>query len=152
MICAVLLSCEATEGDGNATTDVPADDSKSESASAQTAPEEVLLEVMVSDFTEVDPPDDRMEVWVRGHGSWYPDMEYGVTKKGLGYFDVGEPHEGDFYFYPDGRDGTEIMIPFEMSDDMISGSTMSQTQITLYDDRIEISGQAIPDSVGELTR
>ena len=91
-----------------------------------------------------------MEVWVKGHGSWYPDVKFGSDKRALGSFPIGEPTE--FFFYPDGRNGVEIKIPFEMTNEMISGSTMSQTLVTLYDDKVEVVGQAIPGRSQEYSR
>lgn len=109
-----------------------------------------ILEVVVWDDTSKNPPGDRMEVWVKGHGSWFPNVENGSDKKALGSFPVGEPNE--FYLYPDGRDGAEIKIPFTMTREMISGSVMPQTIINIYDSKVEVVGQAIPDRTKEYPR
>lgn len=101
----------------------------------------VLLDVAVSDLTERRSPD--VEIWVRGHGSWYPDLEFGGDVTHLGSFPVGEPDE--FFVYPDGRDGKEVGVPFEMKADMISGSDRDRTHVEIHDKSVVVWGTAIRD-------
>ncbi len=93
----------------------------------------------------VERPAENIEVWVRGYGSWYPDITFGSDVNTLGAFPVGELRDQDFFIYPDGRDGTEIRVEFEMTADMISGSDMSMTTVAVSDTTVTVTGQAIPD-------
>lgn len=117
----------------------------SEQEEAQDKQQSKLLEVAVMDWTENNPPAERAEIWVRGHGSWFLDLEFeGDGPKALGEFPVGELRTDDFYVYPDGRNGAEINVGFEMTEDMISGSTQARTFVRIYDDHVQIVGTAIP--------
>ncbi len=103
----------------------------------------VLLDVFVSDDTTSNPPGTRMEIWVRGYGSWFPNLRFGGERTQLGKFPVGETHERDFYIYPDGRDGTEIRVPFTMKAEMISGSDKARTVVSIEDAVVRVWGEAI---------
>lgn len=112
------------------------------------AEETKLLEVAVMDYTEQNPPGDRLEIWVRGHGSWYPDVEFGGDgPQAMGEFPVADLQTDDFYIYPDGQDGTEILVEFQMTEDMISGSDRDRTHVEIYDGRVEVWGG--PDISGD---
>src|SRR5680860_354379 len=105
----------------------------------------VLLEIAVWDEMEKSSAHNRMEIWVKGYGSWFPDLKYGGDKHSLGEFTVGG--ENEFFFYPKGRDGIEIKVPFKMTNEMISGSDQAQTIISVYDNKVEVFGQAIGRSI-----
>lgn len=107
-----------------------------------------LLEIAVSDSTDRNLPADDMEIWVRGFGSWYPDLQFGGDgPQATAEFPAGELRTSDFYVYPDGREGSEILVEFRMMDDMISGSDQARTWVEIYDTYVEVSGQAIPGGV-----
>lgn len=105
---------------------------------------EVILEIAVWDDTASNPPASDAEVWVRGEGSWYPDLSFGADNRQLGEYRVGEP--GEFFIYPDGRSGVEIQVEFVMTADMvpISGSTQAQTVVEIHDSEVVVTGMAIP--------
>ena len=106
------------------------------------------LRVWVSDDTDAFRPPGKLgkvEIWARGHGSWYPDMRYGGDARLLGEFVVGNTHERDFCIYPDGRDGTEIYVPFTMTSDMISGSDRDLVQVIISDRSVRVTGTSITD-------
>lgn len=117
------------------------------------AEETKLLEVAVTDYTEQNPPGDRLEIWVRGHGSWFPDVEFGGDgPQAMGEFPVGELQTDDFYIYPDGRGGAEILVEFEMTEDMISGSDRDRTHVEIYDSYVEVWGGPEISGNGEYDR
>lgn len=118
---------------GLTSTDVPA---------VTTEPGVVLLDIAVSDWTEQRPAGDRAEVWVRGAGSWYPDLTFGSDRRSTAPFPIGQPN--DFFVYPDGRDGAEIQVTFVMTEEMISGAARSVTHVEIYDAQVVVWGEAIP--------
>ncbi len=113
--------------------------------------QEIDLEVALWDDS-IERPAENIEVWVRGYGSWYPDLSFGIDVNTLGAFPVGELQEQDFFIYPDGRDGTEIRVEFQMTADMISGSDMSMTTVVVSDTTVTVIGQAIPGITQEFER
>ena len=122
---------------------------------ADEAPAEIELRMTVSDDTsEWDTgtsglPD--VEVWVRGTGSWFPDTSFGSdTIEDAGPFPVGEVTE--FAIYPDGRDGTEIMVEVLPDEDMIGGSPRDAIDITIDDTTVNVFGTPIPGLEVEFPR
>ncbi len=115
----------------------------SAAATPPPAATEILLEITVTDDTVRLPPGPDTEIWIRGSGSWFPDLRFGGDLKGFARFPVGEEHA--FFIYPDGRDGREIRVPFQMTAGMISGSVRDRTHVEIYDDRVVVLGTAIPD-------
>lgn len=95
---------------------------------------------------------ERVAVWVRGHGYWYPDLRYGGDVETLAEFVVGETHERDFCIYPDGTDGTEIYVPFTMTSDMISGSVRDSVQVSISDRSVRVTGPPITNCEQEFPR
>lgn len=76
-----------------------------------TAAQSVSLRVSVFNMTEATIR-GKTEVWLRGQGSWFPNLSYGgdVTTfhgRKLGAID-------SLYFYPFGRGGPEMMVPIEI--------------------------------------
>lgn len=116
-------------------------------------PEEIELRIAIFDDSAERPlisglgtsanSGSRAELWVRGYGSWFPDLEFGGDGNTLGSFPIGEEHE--FFVYPDGRDGREIRVVFRMTADMISGSDRDMIQIGISDTTVTVSGTAIRD-------
>ena len=106
---------------------VPGDEAGNTSIDDETM---IDLRIGVYDDTEKRPlqsgilangkQDNRIEFWVRGLGSWYPDLHSGGDVNTLGSFPVGEQQE--LFIYPDGRDGKEIRVLFRMTKEMNSGS------------------------------
>ena len=113
--------------------------------------QEIDLRVSVFDDS-VDRPLENFEVWVRGYGSWYPDLTFGGDVNTLGAFPVGELQEQNFFIYPDGRDGTEIRVEFEMTADMISGSVRDTVIVDVSDTTVTVTGTAIPGITQEFER
>lgn len=110
-------------------------------APAPRPPAQVLLDIVVWDDTKTRPL-GKTEVWVRGQGSWFPQLRYGGDGKALGEYPVGQRNR--FFLYPDGRGGREIRVVFRMRSAMISGSDQAQTVVSISDRQVEVTGQAIP--------
>jgi len=108
------------------------------------------LELFVSDWTNNVPPPADVFVVVEGVESWTPDLEFGGDVHSFGEFKIGEP--GTLLVYPDGHSGAEIEVTFVMTDEMISGSAMSVTNVEIYDSTILVWGQAIPGFEAEYDR
>jgi hypothetical protein len=107
------------------------------------------LEIAVFDWTSGPPPPEPQVVL--GDQSWAPDLECGGDgPESFGSFQVGEP--GTFVVYPDGIGGTEIVVGFVMTDEMISGSDMSLTHVEIYDKTVLVWGQATPEFEVEFAR
>lgn len=116
---------------------------------------QIELRINVSDETSAwesgtsGLPD--LEVWVRGTGSWFPDTSFGGdTLEDAGPFPVGE--ETEFAIYPDGRDGTEIMVEVLVDEDMIAGSPRDAIDITIDDTTVNVFGTPIPGFEVEFER
>lgn len=106
-----------------------------------------MVQVSVVDDTEKNPLTERAELWVRGHGSWWL-TKYGSDVKNLGdrRFSARDP----MMFYPDGRDGREIAIPYERTTEMRrEGSVRGTIVITIRDDEVVVSGPPIEAETGE---
>jgi len=102
---------------------------------------EVSLRVALTDYTENNKPNP--EVWIKGTGSWYPDIEFGGD-----VFIPTEPFSNEnnkIYIYPDGRDGTEIIVEIFVTNELISESVRDTIHIEIYDDSIKILGSSIEE-------
>ena len=96
------------------------------------------LAVAVFDDTTDRPLTPDVELWVRGRGSWFPDLVGGGDRAELGAFPVGTPET--LFVYPDGRDGAEIAVPFRMTAAMVSGSVRDQVTVTIADTTVTVAG------------
>jgi outer membrane murein-binding lipoprotein Lpp len=106
------------------------------------ADERVVLRVAVQDWTRNNPPAEDAEIWARGHGSWYPDLD------GDGGGDVTDMEitgDREFVVYPDGRDGPEIGLRLQPPEDLIAGSVRDMVSVEIRDTRVLVSGTSIPD-------
>lgn len=108
-----------------------------------------VLEIAVWDDT-VNNSTGATEVWVDGYGSWFPDLTYGADSRELGEFQVGV--EADFLVYPDGRGGTEIRVPFLMTEEIISGSDRDMISVSIEDEKVGVFGTPIAGLEIEFTR
>lgn len=96
------------------------------------------LRIGIWDFTENNPIHARAEIWIRGIGSKYLKKAPFV----VGKFPIGVKQE--FFFYPESRDGKELIISFMMTKDMNpNGSVRDTLWISFYDEEVEVSGQPI---------
>jgi len=117
----------------------------------------VFMEVAVYDDT-VDRPikfgapepgetHDRVEVWIKEFGPWYPDLGGKADLNTLGTYPAGEEHE--LFIYPDGRDGgPEIRVTFQATADVIPNRVV----IRVSDSSVIVTGPAIPESRQEFQR
>ena len=112
------------------------------------APSEVAVRVSVFDDTTSRPPGPRTEAWLRGFGSWFVDMRFGGDVNVLGRKPIDVDQE--LFVYPDGRDGTEIRIPFRMTRDICpDGCARDTIMVDIYDDRVEVTATAL---IGEVSQ
>lgn len=112
------------------------------SSEQQPSGDGLALKVVVYDDT-MNRPLNSAEVWLRGFGSWYPDVSFGsdfVTYEML--VAEGLPN---MFVYPDGRDGgAEIPVTFEIPTDFIPGSDRHTLQIGISDTTVTVFGTIIP--------
>ena len=99
-------------------------------------PTSVALNVVVWDSTELTTAPLGTEVWIRGHGSWFPDLEQGIDSKTFGPFKVG--NTTTIYFYPQGREEPEIKIASPITADFCpQGCPRWSVYLDIQDDRFE---------------
>lgn len=101
---------------------------------------EASIKLNVWNETQTKPATD-LELWVKGTGSWYPDLEFGADSKTVGPFPIDEPQE--LFIYPDGRGGPEIKIEFTLTSEMLSGSDRDAMILIIEDAVITITCTAI---------
>jgi hypothetical protein len=99
------------------------------------------FEVVVTDLTESRPPQS-VEVSISGGESFFPDLGTGSDTHSFGEIAVGQ--DGALSFFPDGRDGTEMVVEFTITE--FSGSDSVTTNIEIFDTRVEVFGMALPGS------
>ena len=88
-----------------------------------------------------------LEIWVRGTGSWYPNADSGDGRDEFGPFPVGESIEGDFFVYPFGRDGIEVPVTLELSQDHISESDRDMVWVWIEDGVLIVTGTPLLQDV-----
>lgn len=106
------------------------------------APTTVAVRVSVADYTESRPV-YRTEVWLRGVGSWHPDLKHGADVRmypgrRIGGIDT-------LYFYPAGRDAPELRVPVALADSLCpAGCDRDAVRLEVWDDRFEVWGPPVP--------
>ena len=107
-------------------------------------PTTITLRVTVSDFgssSNVQP-----EVWLRGAGSWYPDITFGSDLRNFPDQVVGSDVE--LFFYPLGRDVPEIVVNVPITSDLCAlGCARDVIHLELWDDRFEVWGATAESQV-----
>ena len=78
--------------------------------------------------------------------TWTPELPHGGSAgpQPMGRHDVGERHDNGFRVYPDGRDGVECAVAFEVTAAMQDENHDAIAQVEVYDDEVWIYGMAIP--------
>ena len=104
-------------------------------------PAEGTFNVLASNFDSNAFPD--FEVWIRGSGSWYPDLEAGESLETVGPFEVGAEIEGSFYVYPFGRDGVELPVTIKLEENHISDSPRDLVMISIEEGQLLVSGTPV---------
>ena len=100
-------------------------------------PQTITLRVTVSDETEQRSPTGQTEVWLRGEGSWFPDMAFGGDVRDYSGLAVGSSQEA--VFYPFGRDDPEILIDVPITAALCPNGCARDTLILeIWDDRFEV--------------
>ena len=104
----------------------------------------MVLRIGIWDLTEDNPIHARAEIWIRGVGSKYLKRAPFL----VGKYPVGVKQE--FFFYPESREGKELMISFMMTEDMNpNGSVRDTLWISFYDEEVEVSGRPITAATGK---
>lgn len=119
-------------------------------AQQQRSGDGLQLRVSVFDDT-VSRPVDALEVWLRGYGSWYPDVSFGsdVVTYEMAVTE-GQPY---MFIYPDGRDGgVEIPVTFEIPADFNPGSVRDMLQVSVSDTTVTVFGTVMPGLELEFAR
>lgn len=116
----------------------------------QTNTKSAVLRIGIWDLTEDNPVHPRAEIWLKGFGSWYLKraLEEGESAKKIGKFPVGVKQR--FFFYPESREGKEIIIPFKMTEDMNpNGSVRDTLWVSFSDEEVEVFGLPIKAAIGK---
>lgn len=131
-----LVACGGEDDDAEPAQDAaPAE----EQQDAEPTDRTLVVRVEVWDDTETNPVPDDMEVWARGHGSFFPDVEFSG--------DVVEEMtitDRQLIVYPEGREVPEHVIELEPPDDFTEASAMHMISIEISDDAVEVSGTSVP--------
>lgn len=143
----VLVGCVEVEAPTSAPT---ATESVAPSLSpSSTATEEIQEQgtFNISVFNLTDESFDSFEVWVRGSGSWYPDLSFaGDLLESVGPFGVGSEIAGDIFAYPFGREGAEVPITIFLNENHISDSTRDSLFLTIDEGIFSIVGPIVGGS------
>ena len=101
------------------------------------AQQSVSLRVAVNDDTEQTQTPERTEVWVRGTGSWFPNLEFGGDVRNYSDLEVGTT--ATLFFYPLGRDEPEIQVLVPITSELCpQGCARDLVTLDIYDDRFEV--------------
>lgn len=100
-----------------------------------------MLKFSFLNYDETQWPN--FEVWIRGIGSFKPDLESGEVIENVSGFIPGNSYPKDFAIYPDGRNGQEIYVPLKIPSDLISNSTKDTIQIWIEDNELVVFGSSI---------
>ena len=120
----------------------PSEEADSEDA---VVAKEGTFKMAVFNYDTQSYPD--LEIWVRGTGSWYPNADSGDGRDEFGPFPVGESIEGDFFVYPFGRDGIEVPVTLELSQDHISESDRDMVWVWIEDEVLIVTGTPLLEDV-----
>ena len=104
----------------------------------------IALRIGIWDLTEDNPIHTRAEIWIRDIGSKYLKRAPFL----VGKYPVGVKQE--FFFYPESREGKELIISFMMTEDMNpNGSVRDTLWVSFYDEEVEVSGRPIMAATGK---
>ena len=139
LVIAMIGGCGGNGNDKEAA-DEPEEEKEHQKEEEQSQALEMSVKLIVWDDTESNAADN-LEIWVKGTGSWYPDLDFGGDTKVTEPFPVYEPQE--LFIYPDGRDGIEIKVIFTTTKDMISGSDRDALIVAIEDNGVIITSVII---------
>ena len=100
-------------------------------------PQTITLRVSIRDETEQRSPTGQTEVWLRGAGSWFPDMAFGGDVRNYSGLAVGSSQE--VVFDPFGQDDPEIFIDVPITAALCpNGCARDMLRLEIWDDRFEV--------------
>jgi len=106
---------------------------------------EGYFKISVMNYDDSSFPE--FEIWIRGQGSWVPDLTYGGDDlSNVGPFPLGETQESGLFVYPYGRNGTELSIPFTLPLGYISNSDRGMLLVYVEDGFLYLVGEMIQDT------
>ena len=137
---AVLTLLPLLDSDYPSSTRTPSPSSpQTSSRLSKPIPKMVSLRIAVFNDTKSTP--HRTEVWVRGSGSWYPNLEFGSDVRVFEGFEVGSSTSGSIVFYPLGRDEPEIPVSIPITSNLCAqGCVRDMVQLAIHDDYFEVIG------------
>lgn len=114
--------------------------SLSEEKESSDLPAEVLssgyFNVSFANYDKTSYPN--LEIWIRGHGSWFPND--GDSIENIGPFAIGQSVLGSFFIYPFGRSGIEVPVTLNLKSDHISNSDRDSVLIYIEGRELFIFG------------
>lgn len=136
-VVAILAGCEPSPEPAARTIDRPA------------SPQVRTLRVAVWSET-TRPSAGTTEVWLRGFGSWGPQLRHGADVRNYPRRPVGATDT--LYFYPHGRGGPEVVVPVPITMEMCpDGCVRDAVNLEIHDDRVEVWGGLISESTYRLS-
>lgn len=108
------------------------------------SPQQVIaVRVEVADRTESGQT-QQPEVWLRGVGSWFPDIKFGGDARTFEGRRVGTTDE--LFWYPLGRDEPEIKVEVSITENLCSqGCVRDMVHLEIWNDRFEVWGTPAVD-------
>lgn len=106
---------------------------------------DMIVRVVVYDDTESSPLHPRAEIWARGLGSWWLGRD---TMQDIGGRTSGRVDQ--LVIYPDGRDGKEITVKFQLTEAMCrQGCPRDMITVAIDDDDVTVGGFPLEGPYGE---
>ena len=106
---------------------------------------DMTVRVVVYDDTESQPLHPRAEIWARGLGSWWLARD---TMQDIGGRTAGSVDQ--LVIYPDGRDGKEITVQFQLTPDMCrQGCPRDMITVAIDDNDVTVGGFPLEGPYGK---
>ena len=106
---------------------------------------DMTVRVVLYDDTEDRPLNPRAEIWARGLGSWWlaRDNMQDIGGRAPGKID-------QLVIYPDGRDGKEITVQFQLTAQMCrQGCARDMITVAIDDNNVTVEGYPLDQPYGK---
>ena len=107
---------------------------------------DMTVRVVLYDDTEDRPLHPRAEIWARGLGSWWlaRDNMQDIGGRAPGKLD-------QLVIYPDSRDGKEITVQFQLTENMCrQGCPRDMITVAIDDNNVTIEGYPVKQANGKI--
>lgn len=106
---------------------------------------DMTVRVAVYDDTEASPLHPKAEIWARGLGSWW------LARDTVKEIEGRTPGKVDqLVIYPDGREGKEITVQFQMTADMCpQGCPRDMITVAIDDTEVTVGGLPLEGPYGK---